>query len=1141
MAFIPDKQPTGSFVPDTQVAGSFVPDRIQAGGAFRGAGFTGEWKPTAGIVDVPGIAGRGLVRAELGVAKGVLGTLDAMLNIPKEKLSKIGGSFGGGFEVSDEESLKRTAPIREARRRVISAQNRFDVQYSGGLAWGTRVVAEAIPYMANAMAAGAVAGPIGAATVGFIIEGDNAYDEAIASGATEAQANTERIIVGSINAGIEALQIGRLLKFSQSGKHSLKAFIKVAREKGIKAAGGELKGFTAGVLRLSIENAIEEFVQEGVSMGTPAILRGEYPKKADGSPDYWGIANRLGEAAAGGALAGPILGVAGQAITGRPTTQAAIEPTVIRKDELVRNKYVDTVETKGLPAVKKGDIRLYRGQSVGAREGAGTFFTPFLQHADNYALDRTKTYGGPSEIAYIDLPHSTVNQYASSRVNEEYLGLKNVALEYVIPELAQTAEAPTEAAVEDVVEAPAAEESRVPKFLTEDAAAEHPKPFKEQYKVGHDLPEALGMKDKERRAFMVETTGKSSMKDMSPAEAQKYIDALYEMSRDKFESGILPSERGFKKPINPLTPQLYKAKILGVEFMTNPAAVGKRALDLEATGTFMQLDKMERVINKLGKESRTARLGRKIKNLPTKSVTKFAELLNEHEDAPENLSKEEKDVFNYFRNLSRTMFARENEVRSRLDIKPIPYKAGYVRHVVDTMSQEIMEGRYPMPEELKYWAGKNVTAKINNPMEYQRKLGDELGELFSKDLIRTSKAMVWTGLREIHLSEPLKFFKEQMGLHSEFIPAPTRRWAEDFIKHMVKGEQTNVDQKLNDYIKEGGIGKVINRVLKPFGRRISYKPATNLLATAGRYQIYGVMGTRPKQLIRNKFQFVQNLAFSTTKNAIKGFIPSKQAKELMAESQFLDEYLTGSGFENLRQSKGRLGKAWMASFRYTAIGNASRAMKVVYRDRLELVESPKYKEFGWADPQRTYTEPKEFLYPSEKKRIADEMDFCAAAAQYNYTAIAAPEVFKYKAATPLTRLQSWWMNHFFLFHREATSRLFTGKTREGLKLPWSRRIGWGRYMLVGGVVLNTLGYASSFAIGAAPEGWPPLATLLLSMYGYVTADDERGRKQSKRKFTNSLKTFIPGYLAAKDVNALLETDDWTKLLFYNKGIFKEDK
>ncbi len=331
MPFIPDKQQLtakSGFIPDIQPVSSFVPDRIQAGASFRGAGFTGGWKPKAGIVDVPGIAGRGLVRAELGVAKGVLGTLDAMLNIPKERLSKLGGSFGGGFEISDEEQLKRTAPIREARRRVISAQERFDVQYSGGLAWGTRVVAEAIPYMANAMAAGVVAGPIGAATVGFIIEGDNAYDEAIASGATEAQANTERVIVGSINAGIEALQIGRLLQFSQSGKHSLKAFIKVAREKGIKAAGGELKRFTAGVLRLSIENAIEEFVQEGVSMGTPAILRGEYPKKADGSPDYWSIANRLGEATAGGALAGPILGIAGQAVAGKRATQAPVEAAV---------------------------------------------------------------------------------------------------------------------------------------------------------------------------------------------------------------------------------------------------------------------------------------------------------------------------------------------------------------------------------------------------------------------------------------------------------------------------------------------------------------------------------------------------------------------------------------------------------------------------------------------------------------------------------------------------------------------------------------------------------------------------------------------------------------------------------------------
>lgn len=156
--------------------------------------------------------------------------------------------------------------------------------------------------------------------------------------------------------------------------------------------------------------------------------------------------------------------------------------------------------------------------------------------------------------------------------------------------------------------------------------------------------------------------------------------------------------------------------------------------------------------------------------------------------------------------------------------------------------------------------------------------------------------------------------------------------------------------------------------------------------------------------------------------------------------------------------------------------------------------------------------------------------------------MAMPGVFKHKWATPFTRLQSWWMNHFFKFHREAANRFYTGETRENQELPWSRRIGWGRYLVIGGVVLNTLGYTSSYLFGAAPEAIPPLAQLLINMYKYVITDNERARATAERKFLYALKTFIPGYLAAKDINAMLDKDrKWTDLLFYKKGIFAEEK
>ena len=302
MPFIPDdpKEMTG-FVPDDP--GGFIPDERPAFGFAPGKeldleGFGQRDEqigdpslPKAKIRNIPEIAVRGVAGAGLGIGKSVIGTLDAMLNAANpDRTLGFGTPLAPQLSTAQKEKMAKdtreiTAPIREAKRKVMAAQEKFGPEYSGALAWTTRVISQAVPYMGAAMAAGVVAGPVGAATVGFVVEGDNAYDDAKASGANEEQAQRERVVVGSLNAIIEAVQIGRVIKFAKGGKHSLKNFVKLARTKGMKTAGKELKGWSGEIARLSIEEAAEEFLQEGVSLGIPAAFRGEYPKNEDGSPD----------------------------------------------------------------------------------------------------------------------------------------------------------------------------------------------------------------------------------------------------------------------------------------------------------------------------------------------------------------------------------------------------------------------------------------------------------------------------------------------------------------------------------------------------------------------------------------------------------------------------------------------------------------------------------------------------------------------------------------------------------------------------------------------------------------------------------------------------------------------------------------
>ncbi|KKN45304.1 hypothetical protein LCGC14_0684570 [marine sediment metagenome] len=304
----------------------------EAGGKFRGAGATGTWEEPTLLGGTLKEFGKGLISSELGVAKATVGTAKAATELMR-KIPAIDIAYRGVEKITGKTFKEEQAKMKA---NIASVQERFAMTHDGTGAWAGRVIGEAIPYMANAMAGGYAVGPVGAAAVGFTIEGDNAYDAAITTGAPEGQAQRERVIVGSINAAIEALQIGRLMKFHQAGKHSIKGFIQLVKDKAYKQMFTTGKQFGADILKLSIENAIEGFSQEGVSIGVPALFRGEYPKKEDGTIDYWALGERLGEAALAEGVAGGVLGTGGRV---QMSTKAVSESIPEAVDELELNMF----------------------------------------------------------------------------------------------------------------------------------------------------------------------------------------------------------------------------------------------------------------------------------------------------------------------------------------------------------------------------------------------------------------------------------------------------------------------------------------------------------------------------------------------------------------------------------------------------------------------------------------------------------------------------------------------------------------------------------------------------------------------------------------------------------------------------------
>lgn len=314
MAFIPDEPttPTTGFIPDEPLkTGGFIPE-----------------------------FSKGLVRGSLNVGAATVGTskaaTEALRKIPTWNLLFTGIERITGKTFEQEQ--------KEAKQRIQKAAQKFPVTHRGAAAWGGRILGEAIPYMGAALAGGYVAGLPGAAIVGFSVEGDNAYDSAKAAGASEKRAQAERVVVGSINAALEALQINKLMKFHAAGKGSIRGLVTSVRGKMWKMAKQQAKNLTGQTLRLALEEGIQESLQEGVSFSAEA-LRGDYPKRPDGSPDIIAIGQRLGEATLGGAVAGGILGGAGAAI--------GATPDIARPTDVDITSTCQRIEQSGLPQHEK--------------------------------------------------------------------------------------------------------------------------------------------------------------------------------------------------------------------------------------------------------------------------------------------------------------------------------------------------------------------------------------------------------------------------------------------------------------------------------------------------------------------------------------------------------------------------------------------------------------------------------------------------------------------------------------------------------------------------------------------------------------------------------------------------------------------
>ncbi len=178
-----------------------------------------------------------------------------------------------------------------------------------GKAFVAQVIGGAVPYMTATVLSGIIAGPGAAAVTAFGIMGQQAYRDAKATGATDFEAETERFIVGGINATLEAIGVNRLLKMGKG--INVGALAHLARNKawGELAKGGKKLGVQ--LIKHAVSEGIEESLQGTVSEGIPFALREVEPEGT--LVDF--LMRRAMEFA-GGAVVGGIFGAGGSVASG---------------------------------------------------------------------------------------------------------------------------------------------------------------------------------------------------------------------------------------------------------------------------------------------------------------------------------------------------------------------------------------------------------------------------------------------------------------------------------------------------------------------------------------------------------------------------------------------------------------------------------------------------------------------------------------------------------------------------------------------------------------------------------------------------------------------------------------------------------
>ena len=639
------------------------------------------------------------------------------------------------------------------------------------------------------------------------------------------------------------------------------------------------------------------------------------------------------------------------------------------------------------------------------------------------------------------------------------------------------------------------------------------------------------MSDLRYKRLAKNMTGKTSVKDMTKEEADEFIESIKSIvQRRPWEPPIIPLstkivpkeffEIEFKEPglAKIITPKKYYLRILGAEPLLKNLIDSKELLSLK-TGEVNKW--VNDVIKKINKEATIVhKFKARIFNRPTDKVATMRDLLDKYENPPDFLKPKEKEVFKEVRDFTKDMLVKTNEVRDRVGLEPIKDIKTYIPHFLDELAKQIVNKKYPFPEDVKYWLGRNMPKKIYNPTALERRVKNDLEEFFSKDLGALLRTLAKYDLRDIYLSEPYSILRAELNALGDKIPASTKKEIDLFLRHDIFNYPTDLDQILNKTLEKPT--DVINFFLKPLNRTIS-NPISSLSNVYRQGLMGGAIALKSRLVLRNLLtQKLLNMNIYPIKDYLRAqfWLTPKGVMDEIRDTTFYK--LSIRKFEDLPPL---LKPVQWGMYPYSKshaginyISNVDVSGKVGYyygKDMIDWCGTSKGKAYieKYAKKHNLIGKAKNDLTWRKGDEIEEAIE-AMSVTQWLYFSTDMPRVFRGKGARAFWSLQSWWMNWFGKHLREGLIRM-GGKTSRGRIVRPGDRIN----LIKGLAVIFALTEAVRMKTGIDMKRflffpfptyvYPHLLQLMLNTYKLVTADSDQKRKSAINGLRNNLILLIP--------------------------------